>query len=267
MKFKPRAIIVSGYGFNTEEETVVAFGLAGITADIVHVNDLIARKEILARYQILVVPGGFSYGDDTGRGKAFAAKLQNHLSEELARFAQKDHLVIGICNGFQVLVQFGLLPGFQGSRNRRHVALLHNNSVRYTARWTDVRVVNDSPWLRHVHEVSLPIAHGEGRLYASRDTLKLMKKNHQIALMYYKGDISTYQDLPANPTGTIENIAGITDPSGRILGMMPHPERAIFFTQRPDWPLLREMCIRASKPVPTFGPGMAIFRNAGYYFL
>jgi len=258
MKHSPRALVLSGYGLNCEEELAFAFTLGGVVADIVHLNDLIANKRILTRYQILAIPGGFSYGDDTGSGSAFAGKLRNHLYDELVRFTRADRLIIGICNGFQILVQFGMFPG---------IALLRNESARYTVRWTDVRVTNTSPWLRHVSTLTLPIAHGEGKLYTKPAILRELARKRQIALKYYNGESSTYQHLPANPTGTISNIAGITDKSGRILGLMPHPERAVFFTQRPDWPLLREQYIRAHMPVPTFGPGMAIFRNAMNYFL
>ena len=258
MKHLPQALVLSGYGLNCEEELAFGFTMGGVPADIVHVNDLIARKRILAKYQILAIPGGFSYGDDTGSGNAFAHKLKNYLYEDLIRFMKLDRLIIGICNGFQILVQLGLFPG---------VALLRNENVRYTVRWTDLRVSNNSPWLLHVSTLSLPIAHGEGKLYTKPAILRELVRKEQIALKYYNGEASKYQHLPSNPTGTMGNIAGITDESGRILGLMPHPERAIFFTQRPDWPLRREQYIRAHMPVPTFGPGMDIFRNAAFYFV
>lgn len=258
MNHLPHALVLSGYGLNCEEELAYAFSLGGVPADIVHVNDIVANKKLLAHYQILAIPGGFSYRDDTGSGNAFAGKLRNHLYEALVRFAGRDRLIIGICNGFQILVQLGLFPG---------IALLHNENVRYTVRWTDLRVSNTSPWLLHVSTLSLPIAHGEGKLYTKPAILRELVRKKRVALKYYSGQVCAYQQLPANPTGTIRNIAGITDKSGRIFGLMPHPERAIFFTQRPDWPLLREQYIRAHMPVPTFGPGMAIFRNAMNYFL
>ncbi len=258
MKTMPRALVLTGYGINCEEETAYAFALAGIPTDIIHVNDLITRKGMLRKYKILAIPGGFSYGDDTGSGNAFAMKLHNHMQEELVRFASSDRLVIGICNGFQILVRFGLFPG---------VSLLRNDTARYTVRWTDVRVSNTSPWLRNVSSLSLPIAHGEGKFWATPDVLQSLDGSGQIALKYYNGDLCAYQHLAANPTGTAQNIAGITDISGRVLGLMPHPERAVLFMQRPDWPLLREQYVRAHRPVPSFGPGMEIFRNAMNYFV
>lgn len=237
---KPNALVLSGYGLNCEEETAVAFRLAGARADIIHINDLILSPRTVRRYHMLAIPGGFSYGDDTGAGKAYARKLQHHLGNELVRFFGSDRLVIGICNGFQILVSLGFVfPG---------VALLPNDSGRYTVRWLDIRVETATPWLSGITDISLPIAHGEGKLYANEML--------HVALRYSK----------ENPTGTQEHIAGITDASGRILGLMPHPERAVFFTQLPDWTYLKEVYCRQGKKVPTYGPGLEIFKNAVNYF-
>ncbi len=253
---QPRAIIFSGYGLNCEEETKFAFELAGARADIVHINDLVAKPRLLAQYQILAVPGGFSYGDDTGSGKAYANKLKNHLSAELAKFAEADKLGIGICNGFQVLTQAGLLPG----------ALAVNDNTRYTVRWVDLKISSQSPWLKGLKTLSLPIAHGEGKFYADKRTLASLKKRGQIGLTYSSGEICAYQNLPANPNGSLLNIAGITSRNGRILGLMPHPERAMFFTQLPNWPYLKEKLRRAGQALPVDGPGIRIFKNAVEYF-
>lgn len=256
---KPKALIMSGYGLNCEEETKYAFELAGGIADIVHINDLIGGGKKLGDYQIVAFPGGFSYGDDTGSGNAFANKIKNHLAGEINRFIAEDHLVIGICNGFQILAHLGIFP--------IQFSLTHNNSARYTVRWVDMKVENKSPWLSDIDTLSLPIAHGEGKLFADKNTLSTLNKKNMVALRYIKGEVCNYQMLPANPNGSLENIAGITDKSGKIFGLMPHPERALLFTNLPHWPYLKERYMREKKAVPKIGPGLALFKNAIHYFL
>ncbi|MCL5666582.1 MAG: phosphoribosylformylglycinamidine synthase subunit PurQ [Patescibacteria group bacterium] len=273
----PKAIILSGYGLNCEEETAFAFQLAGAKTDIVHINDLIAGIKKLANYQILAVPGGFSYGDDTGSGKAYSNKLRNHLKEDLQNFLAKDKLAIGICNGFQILTNLNVVPG----------ALTFNDNARYTVRWVDLKAADNSrmatrinpgkaaqavqnsisPWLTGITKLSLPIAHGEGKFIADKQTLQKLKDQNAIAFTYDKGEICRYQSLPANPNGATQDIAGVLGYNGRVLGMMPHPERAVFFTQLPNWPMLKEKLVRANKPLPSFGPGLQIFKNAVGYFL
>lgn len=263
---KPKALIFSGYGLNSEEETAYGFELARASADIVHINDIVDGKNKLNNYQILSFPGGFAYGDDTGAGNAYSSKVKNHLWEAVQKFVQEDKLVIGICNGCQIVTNLGLIPAFNAHYGERQIALLHNQSARFTTRWTDMKVTTKTPWLDGIKTLSLPIAHGEGNFYTTNENLKALKKNKQIALQYFKGEMSTYLDLPANPNGSIDNIAGLIDKSGKILGLMPHPERGMFFTQRPDWPLLKEHYKRERKKLPEFGPGLAIFKNAVKYF-
>lgn len=263
---KPKVIVLSGYGLNCEEETKYAFEMVGGKTDVVHINDLISRVKKLSEYQVLAFPGGFSYGDDTGSGNAYANKLRNHLWDKIERFIKKDSLVIGICNGFQILVNLGLLPAIDKHYGKREVALIHNNSARYTVRWVDVKAESESPWLKDIEELSLPIAHGEGKFYTDKKTLTYLNKNDYIALRYIKGEVFDYQHLDYNPNGSLDDIAGITDKSGRIFGLMPHPERAIFFTQLPHWPYLKEKYIRGNKEIPEYGPGLQIFKNAVNYF-
>jgi len=253
---KISVLVLSGYGLNCEEETKFAFDSAGASAEIIHINDLIADRKKLEKYHILVFPGGFSYGDDTGSGKAYANKLKNHLSVELEQFVNKDKLVLGICNGFQILTNLGLLPG----------ALTFNDSARYLDRWTDIKIEGKSPWLDGLDTLMLPIAHGEGKYYADHETLKKLNQSHAIAGRYIKGEICEYQNLPANPNGAIEDIAGVSSHQGRVLGMMPHPERAMFFHQLPHWPYLKEKYKRKEVSIPKEGPGIQIFKNAINYF-
>jgi phosphoribosylformylglycinamidine synthase subunit PurQ / glutaminase len=262
----PRALILSGYGLNCEEETKFAFELAGGVADIVHINDLIASPTLLKSYQILAFPGGFSYGDDTGAGNAFANKLQHHVGRELTTFVGRDTLTIGICNGFQIISNLGLVPAIDNSYGKRSVALVHNDSARYLTRWVDLEVQHDSPWLAGLQHLSLPIAHGEGKLFADNDLIKKLIANKQVVLRYISGETCKYSGLPANPNGSIKDIAGITDETSRVLGLMPHPERALFFTHQPHWPILSEQLKRKGKPLPSEAAGAAIFRNAVNYF-
>lgn len=263
---KPKALIFSGYGLNSEEETAYGFELAGAQATIVHINDIIDRKYKLDSYQILSFPGGFAYGDDTGAGNAYASKVKNHLWEVIQNFTQKDKLIIGICNGCQIVANLGLVPAFENNYGEREVALVNNKSARFITRWIDMQVISSSPWFKGIKKLSLPIAHGEGNFTTSKENLKKLQKNNQIALQYISGDICTYLDLPANPNGSIADIAGITDATGKILGLMPHPERGMFFVQRPDWPFLKERYHREKKKLPFAGPGLQIFKNAVEYF-
>jgi len=253
---KPHVIIFSGYGLNTEDETKAAFESVGATADIVHINDLIADPTKLDAAQIAVFPGGFSYGDDTGSGKAYANRLKQHLGPALEKFLARDTLMIGICNGFQILTSAGLVPG----------VLLTNDSARYTCRWVDLEVSSKSPWLKGITRMSVPIAHGEGKYYAPADTLTQLKKDDAVALTYVAGETAKFFDLPGNPNGSLENIAGVTAYGGRVLGLMPHPERAVRFTQLPHWTYLKEQYLRGGMEVPTEGAGLQLFRNAVEYF-
>ncbi|MBI3573420.1 phosphoribosylformylglycinamidine synthase subunit PurQ, partial [Candidatus Kaiserbacteria bacterium] len=214
---KVKALVFSGYGLNCEEEAAYGFTLAGAKADIVHINDVIDGRVKLDSYHILAFPGGFAYGDDTGSGKAYANRVKNHLGKQLTKFLKEKKLIIGLCNGFQILTHLGLLPG----------ALTFNSSNRYSDRWTDMVVEGDSPWLAGITKLSAPIGHGEGRYIADKKTLAVLKKKKQIALRFVKGETAKYQDLPANPNGAMENIAGVLSHEGRVFGMMPHPDRAL----------------------------------------
>ena len=263
---KVKALVVAGYGINCEEETAYGFELAGGLADIVHINDLIAKPKLLDKYQILSFPGGFSYGDDTGAGNAFANQIKNNLWKPLVEFVKKDKLVIGICNGFQIIANLGIVPAFNKNYGERKIALTHNDNARYTVRWVDLKVIGKTPWLKNIKSISLPIAHGEGKFYAEKETLKQLKKQNQIALKYVKGEICVYQNLKANPNGSLDSIAGITDETGRIFGLMPHPERGTFFTHLPNWPLLKEKYQRMGKNIPKHAPGLQIFKNGVNYF-
>lgn len=254
---KPHVIIFSGYGLNTEDETKAAFESVGATADIVHLNDIIAKPSILKKAQIIVFGGGFSYGDHTGAGKAYGNRVREHLGEELKEFLARDTLMLGVCNGFQIITSAGILPG----------ALVANDIPRYSDRWVDLEVQQSGPWLTGIKTLSVPIAHGEGKYFAPPEMLAQLKKDGAIALTYVNGEMTKHFDIPANPNGSLENIAGITGYDGRVLGLMPHPERAVRFTQLPHWTYLREEHVRSGKPLPKEGPGLQLFRNAVNYFV
>ncbi len=249
---KTKIIILSGYGLNCEEETKYAFEWAGGEADIVHINDLIAKPKMLADYQILAFPGGFSYGDDTGSGKAYANKFKNHLAKELDEFLSRNTLAIGICNGFQIMTNLSILPG----------ALTHNKGGLYLDRWVDLKVEGKSPWLTGIKSFSLPIAHGEGHYVIDKKSYAKLKKNKQIAFTYTKGEICKFQDLQANPNGSDYDIAGVLAYNGRVLGLMPHPERAMFTHQSPLWQKNKQQ----NKKLLKIGAGLQIFKNAINYF-
>ena len=248
----PRALIFSGFGLNCEYETQQAFELAGGRADIVHLNALIANPKVLQRYQIAVFPGGFSYGDDVGSGKAYGRRVTRHLQAALDAFIARDTLVLGICNGFQILTNTGLLPG----------ALIANDSARYVCRWVDVAVSSASPWLAGLNTLALPIAHSEGKYYDTAQNLTMLEKNGQLALTYTEGDMARHFSLPANPNGSLRNVAGITSADGRVLGMMPHPERGMLFTQLPHWTTLRQEYRDTKTALPKYAYGLRIFENA-----
>ena len=233
---KPKVIVLSGYGLNCEDETKYAFELAGGTGQIVHINDLIKNKNLLNDFQIMAIPGGFAYGDDTGAGNAYGLKLKNHLWENISKFITKDRLVIGICNGFQVLVRTGLLPF--GTIGEMQATLSNNGSGHFECRWINLKAEENNAcvFLEGMNDmVSYQVAHGEGRFYAGQPELERVEAEKLVVFRYCDSLGSPTQEYPLNPNGSLNAIAGITDPTGRILGLMPHPERFIRPTQHPNW--------------------------------
>ena len=231
-----KALVIAGYGLNCEEESKFAFDAVGMDATIMHVNDLIENPNTLTDYQALLIPGGFSYGDDTGSGNAFAQKMRLTLIDKLKEFVARDTLTIGICNGCQILVNLGLAPALDDKYGTRQVAVTHNASARYQCRWIDMKVEkSNSPWLQNIESLHVPVAHGEGRFMMDDTTLKALQDNNQIALRYSKEGVGAKGEYPFNPNGSTDDIAGITDSSGRVLGLMPHPERGMLTWQRDDY--------------------------------
>ncbi len=244
---KPRVLVLRAAGTNCDVETAYAFDAVGAASTTLHVNRLRERPLLLREVQILAIPGGFSYGDDVASGRIFANELVAALRDELTAFVERGGFAIGICNGFQVLIKSGLLPALAHGAGpaRQQATLTDNLSGRYSDRW--VRVTGDPArcaWIPDADEIELPVAHGEGRFVADESVLEALSANHQIALRYSSG---------TNPNGAARDIAGICDPSGRVFGLMPHPERFLRFENHPRW--TRE-ARRAE------GDGVRIFRTA-----
>jgi len=229
---KPQVCILKTDGTNCDNETAFAIEKAGGNAKIVHLNALKAQKNSLKTYQMLILPGGFSYGDDIMSGKIFALDILLYLKEYMLHFIESKKLIIGICNGFQVLVRTGLLPF--NSCGSMHATLLNNASGKFECRWIHTRV-EKSPcvFTRDLEnkELDLQIAHHEGNFYASKKTISDIEQQNLVVFRYASPE-GTY---PENPNGSINNIAGICDPSGHILGLMPHPERFVEPYQHPNW--------------------------------
>jgi len=262
-----KALIIAGYGLNCEEESAFAFEQVGMSATIMHVNDLIENPNALNDYQTLLIPGGFSYGDDTGSGNAFAQKMRLTLIEQLKEFVARDTLTIGICNGCQILVNLGLAPALKNNYGTRQVAVTHNAGARYQCRWIDMKVEQtNSPWLQNINTLHVPVAHGEGRFMMDDSTLETLQNNNQIALRYTKDGNIANGEFPYNPNGSTDDIAGITDKSGRVLVMMPHPERGMLTWQRDDYATLKDKANRNGTPLPDATDGLQIFANAAEYF-
>jgi len=265
---KPKTLILTGYGINCDEETAFAFRKAGSIADIIHINDIITSPGILNEYQIFAFPGGFSYGDDTGSGKALANKIKSNLIDEFREFIERDTLMLGICNGFQVMANLGIVPALAKSIGESEIALEYNRTFRYQCRWVDLEIpASPSVFTRGLQNLHLPVAHGEGNFFAHKKILNSIEKGNLAAMRYSRPDGKPARgEFPYNPNGSMNDIAAVCDRTGRVMGMMPHPERAILFTQRDDWTYLNEKAKREGREIPEEADGFAIFRNAVGYF-
>lgn len=257
-----RALVLTGFGLNCDHETAYALELAGATAVRGHINALIEGEVDLADFQILAFGGGFSWGDDHGAGVIQAVRLRTNLGQQLLDFVAADKLVIGICNGFQTLVNLGLLPAIDQDYQARSVALTYNDCGNFRDQWVHLQVNDASACLftRGMNQVELPVRHGEGKFWAPQKTLEQLAANNQIVLRYAHADGQPAEGaFPANPNGSLDDIAGICDPSGRIFGLMPHPEAYNHPSNHPDWTLRKSMGGISEDPMT---PGIQIFRNA-----
>jgi phosphoribosylformylglycinamidine synthase len=249
-----KAIVLRAAGINCDMETEYALELAGAKAERVHINRIIEDKRALEKYQIAVFPGGFSYGDDVAAGKIMANQIVHHLYEPIQKFIEDGKLVLGICNGFQVLVKAGILPGVDLTNGKGAVTITYNDSGKFEDRWVYLAPQTERCiFIERGRGIYLPVAHGEGKVVTKdKATLEKLKSEGHIAFKYVDKD-GKEGNYPVNPNGSADSIAGLTDATGRVLGLMPHPERHVRPTQHPHWSRLKNK---------QDSDGMTIFVNA-----
>ncbi|HET6461509.1 MAG TPA: phosphoribosylformylglycinamidine synthase subunit PurQ [Syntrophales bacterium] len=261
-----KSIVITGNGTNCEMEMAHACRLAGSdVVDIVHISMLLYGETSLDDYHFLNLPGGFLDGDDLGSAKAGANRIlhakvkgrEENLYDQFARFIKQGKLILGVCNGFQLLVKLGMLPGFDGDYRNQTTTLTFNDSGRFEDRWINLRVNTDSPCIftKKMTGIYLPVRHGEGKFVTKdKDILERLHRGHQVVVQYSDEDfMDATMDYPANPNGAIDAIAGICNETGRIFGLMPHPEAYLHRTNHPRW---------TREDLPEEGMGLAIFKNA-----
>jgi phosphoribosylformylglycinamidine synthase len=264
-----KAIVISGNGTNCEVETAYACRLGGFDqVDIVHISELIYGEKKLNDYHFLNLAGGFLDGDDLGSAKANANRIKHavikgtgeRLFDHFLDFIAKGGLILGVCNGFQLMVKLGLLPGFDQEYTQQHATLTFNDSGRFEDRWVYLKINRGSPCIftRGMDTIYLPVRHGEGKFVVKDESVrKRLHSQSQVAICYTRDDYGESTcDYPFNPNGSLDGIAGICDPSGRMLGMMPHPEGYLHYTNHPRW---------TREDLPEEGVGVTIFRNAAEY--
>ena len=257
---KPNALILRSPGTNCDEETAYAFEMAGANAESIHINQLLADPAIIKKFQIVCVPGGFSFGDDISGGKVLALQLQHNLSESLGEFHGNGNLILGICNGFQVLLKSGLL--ISNEVEGPAATLTWNDSGRYRDSWVHLTIdTSRCVFLNDIDQIELPIAHAEGKFVArNNQLLDYLEVNHQLAIRYCKPSGPNGKvPFPGNPNGSVRDVAGICDDTGRVFGLMPHPERFAHATNHPNW-------TRGVGSATSQVTGLKIFENAVSFF-
>jgi phosphoribosylformylglycinamidine synthase subunit PurQ / glutaminase len=257
---KPCVLVLRAPGANCDLESAFAFERAGASAERVHVNRLLERPALIDDYQILCIPGGFSYGDDLGAGRILGNQIQHHLRDALHEFKVSGKLVIGICNGFQILIKSGILLD-DDATGRPAATLTSNDSGKFEDRWINLRTTsNKCVFFAGIASMYLPVAHAEGK-FVPRDaaTFAALESAGQIVLRYVASGDNANGDVPypANPNGSIGAVAGVCDATGRVCGLMPHPERHIDPTHHPRW---------TREPPSHEGDGLQVFRNAVRFF-
>jgi phosphoribosylformylglycinamidine synthase len=245
---KVKVLMLRAPGTNRDIDTKLAFEQVGAEVESATVTQLFQKEKNLDDYRILVIPGGFTYGDDISAGRIMANEIRVRLGKDIDRFIKDGRLILGICNGFQVLVKTGILPGIK-RQSGQPVTLTNNDSGKFECRWVYLKVNDKSPcvFTRGIEMMYVPIAHGEGKLEAGPEVAAKLN----IAVQYVDEKGRTGADYPHNPNGSINDIAGICDDSGRIFGMMPHPEDFIRWTQHPRW----------TRETPRKGDGLKLFSN------
>jgi phosphoribosylformylglycinamidine synthase len=243
-------------GINCDEEVMHGWRLAGAVPTLAHVNALAERPSMLDDFQIVTIPGGFSYGDDIAAGIILAQRVLLYLAEPMQRLVDRGGGLLGICNGFQVLVKAGLLPGAAAGRDR--VTVTYNDSAKFEARWVKLKVCTDHcAFLQSGTYLEMPVEHAEGKVVtASNRVLAELERASQIAVRYVDDD-GDYDRYPANPNGSVSGIAGLCDPTGRVFGLMPHPDRHFDHTHHPRW---------TRRKVDGPPDGLTVFQNAVAYW-
>jgi phosphoribosylformylglycinamidine synthase subunit PurQ / glutaminase len=254
---QPRVLVLRAPGSNCDEETAHAFAVAGGLPERLHVNRVLEQPRRLDEFQVLCIPGGFSYGDDIAAGRILGNQMQHHLADALSAFRDAGKLILGVCNGFQVLLKTNLLAAADDRGPTATLAL--NDSGHFEARWVSLAAApGKCVFLQGIERMELPVAHAEGKFVArDMEVFQRMKENGQFAL-YYRSDGKSPVPYPANPNGAMGDVAGICDATGRVLGLMPHPERFIDHTQHPKW---------TRRPTHDVGEGLRVFQNAVRYFM
>ncbi|MHC5112026.1 MAG: phosphoribosylformylglycinamidine synthase I [Planctomycetota bacterium] len=253
---KVRVLVVRAAGINCDEEVMYCWKQAGAEPELVHLNALCRNPSMLERFQVVTIPGGFSYGDDLGGGVIFGQRIALNLSDALLGLVEKGGGILGICNGFQILVKAGLLPGGQWGRDS--LTVTYNESARYEARWVKLRVCTDRcAFLDADTVLEVPVEHAEGRVVVP-DSAKLaaLEEKGHVAVRYV-ADGGHHDSYPDNPNGSIAGIAGLCDDTGRVFGLMPHPDRHFERTHHPCW---------TSRQANAAADGMSIFANAVRYW-
>jgi phosphoribosylformylglycinamidine synthase subunit PurQ / glutaminase len=269
-----RALVLTGYGLNCDYETDYCLKKAGAESQRIHINELIDGEQgspgsVLSGFQILVFGGGFCWADDHGAGVILASKMRFNIGDQIYKFIGDGKLVIGICNGFQSLVNLGLLPGFDLNYKERRVALTNNNSGNFIDTWVNLKINEKSPcvFTKGISSIELPVRHGEGNFFAAIPDIDRLFMANQVVMQYADPDgKAAAGKWPLNPNGSIRDIAGVCDPTGRIFGLMPHPEAFNDMTNHPDWTRKKEALLREGKGFESFeGDGIRIFRNGVEY--
>ncbi len=264
MSLGARVVIITGYGVNCERETAAAFTHAGAEiVDNIHFTDIVADNTLIDRYSIIAFIGGFSFGDHISAGKVFSAKIKYTVRASFERFVARGGLIIGICNGFQTLIKLGLLPAERGLTFEQTATLTENECGYYYDGWVRLKINPNSPcvFTKNIDTMNVPVRHGEGRIFFKDvSTFAAVQEQQQIVVQYCteKGDLAT--EFPANPNGSQLAIAGICDPTGKIFGLMPHPEAYVNPYTHPNWSRLKHEGM-----LPKHGDGFMVFKNAVDY--
>jgi len=260
------ALVLYGYGLNCDMETVYALELAGVRPQRVHINSIIDGSVSLDNFQIMVFVGGFSWGDDHGAGVIQAVRMKTNGGDQLIEFVEKGNLVLGICNGFQTLVNIGLLPGIDHDYKTRSVALTYNDCGNFRDDWIYLSINRNSPcvFTKGIEFIELPVRHGEGKFIADNVVFNQLFRNQQIVCRYAMPDGSPASgNFPFNPNGSLDDIAGICDSTGRVFGLMPHPEAFNHPTNHPQWTRKKEIIRRGiESPAAPSLTGIKLFENA-----